>query len=149
MDITLSGAYGIKDKKLPIVTMPVVRHLPSSSGWDLISYRLSDVNWNHTGPFSDPLTLFQRPFSDESVSSDEQHQRFSRIRQKRQNNGFKKRCSLRLVADYSFYSQYARSSASEAIKIMVSSIEEVNRIYTHTEWKIAESLGWGFVIKQV
>ncbi|XP_025085770.1 ADAM 17-like protease [Pomacea canaliculata] len=130
-------------------TEPSWRHLPSSSGWDLISYRLSDVNSNHTGPFSDPLTLLQRPSSDESVSSDEQHQRFSRIRQKRQRYGLNKKCSLRLVADYSFYSQYARTSASEAIKIMVSSIEEVNRIYNHTEWKTPDSLGWGFVIKQV
>ncbi|PVD38012.1 hypothetical protein C0Q70_00617 [Pomacea canaliculata] len=113
-------------------TEPSWRHLPSSSGWDLISYRLSDVNWNHTGPFSDPLTLLQRPSSDESVSSDEQHQRFSRIRQKRQNNGLKKKCSLRLVADYSFYSQYARSSASEAIKIMV---------LVHTEYSTGPSEG--------
>ncbi|XP_025087789.1 ADAM 17-like protease [Pomacea canaliculata] len=116
-------------------TEPSWRHLPSSSGWDLISYRLSDVNWNHTGPFSDPITLLQRPSSDESVSSDEQHQRFSRIRQKRQNNVLKKRCSLRLVADYSFYREHAKFSASEAIKIMVSSIAEVNRIFEDTKWK--------------
>ncbi|PVD38016.1 hypothetical protein C0Q70_00621 [Pomacea canaliculata] len=76
--------------------------------------------------FTEPTTVFRRVSFKRRAASE------IRIRQKRQNNGFKKRCSLRLVADYSFYSQYARSSASEAIKIMV---------LVHTEYSTGPSRG--------
>ncbi|XP_025085798.1 ADAM 17-like protease [Pomacea canaliculata] len=125
-------------------TEPSWRHLPSSSGLDLISYRLSDVNWNNMGDFPNPVILPH--FSNGSTSSDKQHQKF---RQKRQSQFTKKLCSLRLVADYYFYSQYARFSASRALQAMVNSIQEANRIYQDTPWDLAEPFGWGFVIKQI
>ena len=64
------------------------------------------------------------------------------------------RCSLRLVADYTFVEQMGNQDATKTINFLVNLISEVDTIFKRTNWTFTDSdteamIGYGFLVTEI
>jgi len=107
-------------------------HLNNSTGLDYIK-----INETVDEP---NVTRFKRQLDDDNFWSES----------KLENS----RCSLKLVADYTFVEQMGNQEASKTINFLVNLISEVDTIFKRTNWTYTDSddepmFGYGFLVTEI
>ncbi|KAL3279543.1 hypothetical protein HHI36_017050 [Cryptolaemus montrouzieri] len=121
---------------------PSWRHIPELDNRTMIIYKQSDVilDWNKESTLLGARTCgveedFQNldEYSNSSVLTRKKRQ----IIYEEENNFFptKTRCSLLLVADYTFYMNMGGSSTKTTTNYLITLIDRVHKIYNNTVWR--------------
>lgn len=151
-DNLITGTINLPEETYHIE--PAWRHLDESDNQTMIFYKKSDVNLNWS---PDDSLIGTKTCNADELKND----LFELHRDKRQiifdeNEGFyptKTRCSLLLVADYTFYKNMGGASTKKTINYLISLIDRVHTIYNKTVWKENSDdsgfKGMGFSVKKI
>ncbi|XP_045483006.1 ADAM 17-like protease [Harmonia axyridis] len=138
---------------------PAWRHLSGKDNETIMAYKQSDVklDWDKDEALLGTKSCGVEP--DDYVF--ESYDNSSLVRDKRQiifyeENNFvptRTRCSLLLVADYTFYKNMGGSSTKKTTNYLINLIDRVHKIYNSTVWREHPQgpgfEGMGFLIKKI
>lgn len=142
----------IDTKEDTYVIEPAWRHVEKSTKQEMIAYRHSDVKSNITHSHADPKkgtfsfcghdSKHSTVYYKKDVAPD------MRSGRKRRAASTLIRCTLALVADFTFFKAMGGSDKRQSINYMIGVADRVDKIYRDTEWS-SEYKGYGFEITEV